>query len=367
MQAENNGGDIPFYADPILSEYDFLQEEMRFSTFVDWPVSFVDPRELARNGLYYLRVKDYCACVSCRKIIGKWKRGKKQREEHLKHSPDCKFTNGKRSKWSFLKKRSPEQSNRNRSYYKFHYHENIVIGSDVSERRFNLPVVDPFVRFNPQKVNEYILQNHRLATFDLWPETVEQTPKEMAVAGFYSAQSTDHVFCFYCGGGLRNWRRGGDPWVEHARWYPKCVFVRNVKGYDFINEIQKQWFSPIPFATTTLEGSISTTGSSSSSSSSSSSNRVPSSDRNSTSSSSSSSLSYHTPLSSSPSSKNGEERDTKHPFMKDVTCKICLDEEMSIAFLPCRHMSTCSSCAAQLSLCPICRAKIKNAIKPIIV
>ena len=56
--------------------------------------------------------------------------------------------------------------------------------------------------------------------------------------------------CFYCDGGLRNWQPEDAPWVEHARWvltyadfqflyryfrwFSKCVFVRLVKGDEFI-------------------------------------------------------------------------------------------------------------------------------------
>ena len=51
----------------------------------------------------------------------------------------------------------------------------------------------------------------------------------------------DNVKCFYCDGGLRNWEPGDDPWVEHARWFPRCSFVRTVKGDQFIRSIQDQF------------------------------------------------------------------------------------------------------------------------------
>ena len=40
--------------------------------------------------------------------------------------------------------------------------------------------------------------------------------------------------CFFCDGGLRTWEPGDDPWREHARWFPKCPYVRQVKGPEFI-------------------------------------------------------------------------------------------------------------------------------------
>lgn len=51
----------------------------------------------------------------------------------------------------------------------------------------------------------------------------------------------DNVKCFYCDGGLRNWEPGDDPWSEHARWFPRCSFVRTVKGDQFIQSTQERF------------------------------------------------------------------------------------------------------------------------------
>ena len=37
---------------------------------------------------------------------------------------------------------------------------------------------------------------------------------------------SDWVRCFCCGIGVREWAPGDDPWAEHARWSPRCSFVR---------------------------------------------------------------------------------------------------------------------------------------------
>lgn len=47
-------------------------------------------------------------------------------------------------------------------------------------------------------------------------------------------ENSDAVYCFYCGIGLKEWKEGDTPWGEHAKWSPDCVFVRNIKGPDFI-------------------------------------------------------------------------------------------------------------------------------------
>ena len=48
---------------------------------------------------------------------------------------------------------------------------------------------------------------------------------------------SDHVRCFYCGNGLRNWEDEDNPWEEHAHWYPNCNYVNIVKGFDFIQKV----------------------------------------------------------------------------------------------------------------------------------
>jgi len=63
-------------------------------------------------------------------------------------------------------------------------------------------------------------------------ETLEVTVTVIIFIGL-----SDHVRCFHCGKGLRNWISSDIPWKEHARWYPKCRFVLLTKGQDYINEV----------------------------------------------------------------------------------------------------------------------------------
>ena len=44
--------------------------------------------------------------------------------------------------------------------------------------------------------------------------------------------------CFFCDGGLCNWEADDDPWTEHARWFPECGFLKQVKGTTFIQKVR---------------------------------------------------------------------------------------------------------------------------------
>ncbi|VDI62402.1 Hypothetical predicted protein [Mytilus galloprovincialis] len=79
---------------------------------------------------------------------------------------------------------------------------------------------------NP-KYPKYATKLSRLDSFKHWPTYLTQSPEEMVTAGFFFTGNEDHCRCFFCGGGLRNWEPGDQPWTEHAHWYQNCAFVRN--------------------------------------------------------------------------------------------------------------------------------------------
>ncbi|XP_055696733.1 baculoviral IAP repeat-containing protein 8-like [Phlebotomus papatasi] len=44
-------------------------------------------------------------------------------------------------------------------------------------------------------------------------------------------------------------------------------------------------------------------------------------------------------------------------------CKICLTEDVAMAFIPCGHFIACETCSRTLQMCPICRKNIERALK----
>ncbi|KAH9525291.1 hypothetical protein Btru_000996 [Bulinus truncatus] len=44
-------------------------------------------------------------------------------------------------------------------------------------------------------------------------------------------------------------------------------------------------------------------------------------------------------------------------------CKVCLDEQVAIVFLPCSHFVTCLDCSYALSKCPVCRKHITATVR----
>ena len=48
------------------------------------------------------------------------------------------------------------------------------------------------------------------------------------------------VKCFHCATGLHEWEEGDDPWVEHAKKKPTCLFLKLNKRQSFIDQCHNQ-------------------------------------------------------------------------------------------------------------------------------
>jgi E3 ubiquitin-protein ligase XIAP len=50
----------------------------------------------------------------------------------------------------------------------------------------------------------------------------------------------DNTVCFHCGGEFEDWEETDNPWLEHAVWFPKCMYVVLNKGQEFIQECDRR-------------------------------------------------------------------------------------------------------------------------------
>ncbi|KAH9510066.1 hypothetical protein Btru_043414 [Bulinus truncatus] len=89
------------------------------------------------------------------------------------------------------------------------------------------------------KRSEYAVKEQRIKTFSSWPRSHHLDVGDLADAGFYYAGYSDCARCFFCGGGLRNWEEEDNVFVEHARWFPKCAFIRELLGQNFVDAVQE--------------------------------------------------------------------------------------------------------------------------------
>ncbi|XP_069177145.1 baculoviral IAP repeat-containing protein 7-like [Procambarus clarkii] len=269
-----------------FDSYDSLRfEKERLDTYIDWPLEWLEPSDLARDGFYYLRTNDHVACVFCRGIVGSWERGDTPRGEHQRHFPHCQFIrnqpvgnfplifNEKFEGYSI-----PLRNSKNSSYRQgidvcglspmtdngidvcglspmtdngidvcglSPMTDNGIDVCGLSPMTDNgidvcglSPTTDNGVHQHTiAKRKDYLTLESRLASFNNWPERVTQKPTELSEAGFFYCGLSDHVRCYHCGNGLRNWETDDIPWDEHARWYPECTFLFLMKGKEFIDQV----------------------------------------------------------------------------------------------------------------------------------
>lgn len=50
-------------------------------------------------------------------------------------------------------------------------------------------------------------------------------------------------------------------------------------------------------------------------------------------------------------------------LQREKQCKICMDRDICIVFIPCGHLVSCKECSVSLSKCPICCGAITQKIK----
>ncbi|XP_023367816.1 baculoviral IAP repeat-containing protein 7 [Otolemur garnettii] len=202
-------------------------------------------------------------------------------------------------------------------------------------------------------------EDMRLASFYDWPLTAGVPPEPLAAAGFFHTGQQDKVRCFFCYGGLQSWKPGDDPWTEHAKWFPRCQFLLQSKGRDFVHSVQEsrsrmlgawdRWEEPEATNLATLPAPV-----------------------------------HRDPEPLIPRREVQTEGKPAEPrpsvwwalgplgagavaqelqqLQEERMCKVCLDRAVAVVFVPCGHLA-CVECAPSLQLCPICRTPVHSRVR----
>lgn len=242
----------------------------------------------------------------------------------------------------------------------------------------------------------------RLATFTDWPK-VDVSPVQLAEAGFFYTLESDRVQCAFCRGVIRNWKRGEIPILEHAKHYGSCPFilgydVKNVPLEDDPIRGKKRLLPCYDVCGSGVEHQVDTVWP-----------KYPE---------------YASGNRREATFKNWpQECPIRPPELVDVgfyylgykdyvrcfscggglcdwevgdaplsehvrnypscpfvakaptalpaaapadnraTCKICLDREVGMVFLPCGHICSCTQCGPGLIICPLCRSVIESSMR----
>lgn len=173
---------------------------------------------------------------------------------------------------------------------------------------------------------QYATYQARLESFQGWLPKHNQDPSKLASAGFFYYGISDQVECFYCEGRLHEWKAEDDPWVDHARLFPECGFIRLVKDE-----------APTAKGATEKRTDPPRT------------------------------LPQLVPNRSDGTNDSGLSREQlllENQKLKEAKeCRVCRDQEIRVVFLPCCHLATCLVCAASIRVCVVCRTRITDTVK----
>ncbi|XP_046584468.1 baculoviral IAP repeat-containing protein 8-like isoform X2 [Haliotis rubra] len=150
----------------------------RLETFQEWRSQAVSEHALARAGFQFIGPGYKVQCDVCGGLYN-WSKGDDPFAEHQKLFPNCAFI--------------------------------IQLEQDMKK-----PVTA-----------QYQTQYQRLATFSTTP--LQISPNLLAAAGFLL--EGDLTRCFYCGVGLRDWGREDDPFHVHLMFNPCCGYIRNTSNF----------------------------------------------------------------------------------------------------------------------------------------
>ncbi|XP_060855461.1 baculoviral IAP repeat-containing protein 3-like [Metopolophium dirhodum] len=95
------------------------------------------------------------------------------------------------------------------------------------------------IRNNPAAVHpEFSSFSSRFKTFKLFPKNTFQNKYTLSECGLKYSGVDDVVECFCCGLILHNWERLDDPWIEHCRFSPRCLYVLLMKDFCRLKQLQ---------------------------------------------------------------------------------------------------------------------------------
>ncbi|XP_066417882.1 baculoviral IAP repeat-containing protein 7 [Molothrus aeneus] len=377
----------------------------RLRTFQQWPhTAPVSAQDLVDAGFFYIGPGDEVQCFCCGGVLKDWRPGDYPLIEHVHFFPSCKYIRGENAG-------NQEMLSLQEIF-------------DTVDGQF-LSVLQGIVSEEPAMPNEpeypeMVTEEMRLSTFENWPQNSSIHPEQLARAGFFYTGRGDVVRCFYCDGGVRSWSLGDDPWREHAKWYPECEFLLHSRGREFVNSVQatfsgtllaprhswdqteqdsspsqdplRNWkllahpsedqslivqnvlqmgFDPT-WVANLVENKFALTGTFYLSESELISELLQSGWGASSSAGERRGAVQRETGTSRQEIRSVRQKESEtqlsteeqlRRLQEERMCKVCMDRDVSVVFVPCGHLVACEACALNLRLCPICRAAIRGSVR----
>lgn len=341
-----------------MSSEDMYREDLRLKSFEGrWPHTFIEARILAKTGFYFIGPSDQVKCYFCKVEIGRWEVEDDVVTEHVRWSPNCPLLKRRNTANEPIQPTDELDELLPPLSYDVcgpcgidirpgSYAESALSSASAS----STPPVSTSPSLLEQETRtykhaehaEYAIESARFRSFDSWPKTLKQKPKQLSDAGFFYTGRGDSVKCFSCNGGLRDWEEDDDPWEQHALWFDKCEYLNLVKGKEYIESVKAKVENEKNNETLSASSQESVLSSASGSCG------AP----------------YAASTSSSAQLPAEREEPTADNKLSDSRlCKICYCAEYNTAFFPCGHVIACAKCASSVTKCPLCRKPFERVMR----
>jgi baculoviral IAP repeat-containing protein 7/8 len=186
-----------------LNETESIRQ-VRIRGLSHWP-HFTPSREsMASAGWFSCNVNDRVLCIYCNTICHEWTVNDDPANVHTRLAPHCPFV---------LSMPPIERSPK-------------IINDALNEK------------FEPSHPTMAEI-SRREATFSnvTWAENLPSIDK-LVHAGFFCTGVANTATCFYCNGSLHKWGPNDNPMIEHARWFPNCIYAKHLCGNELYGKIQ---------------------------------------------------------------------------------------------------------------------------------
>ncbi|CAF1306243.1 unnamed protein product [Adineta steineri] len=186
-----------------LNEIESIRQA-RIRSLSHWPHLTPSIQSMALAGWFSCNVNDRVICIYCNTICQEWTSNDNPAEVHARLAPQCTFV--------------------------------LTISSkDYSPKIINGTISDKFEPIHPAMAEI----SRRQATFSN-ATYIQNLPdiNDLVDAGFFFSGISNVVTCFYCNGSLFKWSPNDNPVIEHARWFPNCIYGKHLCGDKLYERIQ---------------------------------------------------------------------------------------------------------------------------------
>ena len=302
------------------SKPNYASEHARLHTFINWPKDCpVQPKELIDAGFYYTGNEDKVECFKCGIILAGWEPEDTPWGEHEKWAKDCPLVA------EHFQRRNPQSPSQG--------HRAQVL---PQEQTWETPVAKLGNHPEPIAGPSETKQEMKASNVVRLPSEQGECPK----GSEQDRKTKDSSKPFYV-------QEAVQTIVESGQYDYGTVN----EAYQYRTKIEGKKINSMNELLDAVQSYVNT------------SNKKCTPEDNSAASNNPSTNSGGFSLCVNPESL----KKIDHKYADAHRCKICLDAEIGIVFLPCGHIVCCPECAKKIQkgdcLCPICRKHIQNTIR----